>query len=216
MFKPELWQRIQQLTPMALVIKSFRAALIDDEDKDILDAPLLRSLFQFKKNFTGKQVFYLSNRQSISEIEIKIQDFERIKQLEESIPEPNKVSVYGTFDELKYSKQKVVLITEQGNINAVLKDETLFRRMLDFIGKELVINGMAHYKPNGKLSHIDISGFSEPGTNDKYFAKIPQALSVQQQIEFQLKERMSTNPFAALVGQWPGDEKWEEIINELD
>jgi len=216
-FRPELWGDLQQLTPMALVIKSFRSALIDSEDKDNLDKSLLQSLIKFKKNFTGKnQVFHLSNRQTVPEIELKIDDFKKIELLEENIPEPGKVSVLGTFDELKYSKQKVVLITHDGTINATVGDEALFLQMLEYVGKELTITGMAHYKPNGKLSFIEISNFSEPGKADKYFAKIPQALSVQQQIDYQLKERKSLNPFASIIGKWPGEESWEEIIHELD
>jgi anti-anti-sigma regulatory factor len=216
-FKPELWGDLQQLTPMALVIKSFRAALIDSEDKDILDKSLLKSLIKFKKNFSGKkQVFHLSNRQSVPEIDIKIDDFKKIELLEENIPEPNKVTVLGTFDELKYSKQKVVLVTLDGTINATVRDEALFLQMLEYVGKELTITGMAHYKPTGKLSFIEINSFSEPGKTDKYFAKIPQALTVQQQIDFQLKERRALNPFASIIGKWPGEETWQEIINELD
>jgi hypothetical protein len=216
-FKPDLWAEIQQLTPMALVIKSFRSALFDDEDKDNLDKELLKSLIKFKKNFVGKkQVFYMSNRQSIPEIEIKYEDFKKIENLEDSIPEPNKVTVYGAFDELKYLKQKVVLLTDKGSINATIKDEPLFSQMLEYIGQDLTITGMANYKPNGKLSFIEITGFAQPKTGDKYFSKIPQALTVQQQIDFQLKERKSVNPFASIIGKWPGDEKWEDIINELD
>jgi len=216
-FKPELWSEIQQLTPMALVIKSFRSAIVDSEDKENLDKNLLKSLIRFKKNFSGKNdVFFLSNRNTIPEIKLKYTDFKKIEQIEESIPEPNKVTVFGTFDELKYSKQKVVLLTENGNLNATIKDESVFLQMLDFVGKELTITGMAQYKPNGKLSFIEISGFSEPGKGDKYFSKIPQALTIQQQMDFQLKERKSVNPFAQIIGQWPGEEKWEDIIHDLD
>lgn len=216
-FRPDLWTDLQQLTPMALVIKSFRSALIESEEKDNLDKSLLKSLIKFKKNFSGKnQVFHLSNRQTVPEIEIKVEDFRKIELLEENIPEPSKVTVLGTFDELKYSKQKVVLVTADGVINATVPDEALFLQMLDFVGKELTITGMANYKPNGKLSYIEINNFAEPGKADKYFAKIPQALTVQQQIDFQLKERKSLNPFASLIGKWPGEESWEEVINELD
>ncbi|MFZ5430340.1 MAG: hypothetical protein ACOZDD_08915 [Bacteroidota bacterium] len=216
-FRPDLWFDLQQLTPMALVIKSFRSALIDSEDKDNLDKSLLKSLIKFKKNFSGKkQIFHLSNRQTVPEIEIKLEDFKKIELLQENTPEPSKVTVLGTFDELKYSKQKVVLVTADGVINASVPDEALFLQMLEYVGKELTITGMAHYKPNGKLSFIEVNNFSEPGKADKYFAKIPQALTIQQQIDFQLKERKSVNPFASLIGKWPGDESWEEVINELD
>ncbi len=61
LFKPS--EELLQLTPMALVIQSFRAALLDEEDKEDLDKPLLNTLLKFKKNFVSKnEVFYFSNR----------------------------------------------------------------------------------------------------------------------------------------------------------
>jgi hypothetical protein len=48
-FKPA--EELLQLTPMALVIQTFRSALIEEEDKDYLDKPLLKTLLKFKKNF---------------------------------------------------------------------------------------------------------------------------------------------------------------------
>jgi hypothetical protein len=69
MFKPT--EELLKLTPMALVIQTFRSALLDDEDKDNLDKPLLKTLLKFKKNFiSDNEVFFFSNRQSIPEIEI--------------------------------------------------------------------------------------------------------------------------------------------------
>jgi len=76
MFKPT--EELLKLTPMALVIQTFRSALLDDEDKDNLDKPLLKTLLKFKKNFVSdNEVFFFSNRQSIPEIEITKSDFRK-------------------------------------------------------------------------------------------------------------------------------------------
>ncbi len=135
-----------------------------------------------------------------------INDFEKIENLEESIPEPNKVIINGKLDEMKYSKAKLVLITDEGAVNAFSKDQSFIYGVKDFIGKDLTITGMAHYKPGGKLSFIEIQDFSEPGEKDKLFSRLPHAMNIQQQIVVELKSGKSKNPLADITGKWPGDE----------
>ncbi|MBU0559498.1 MAG: hypothetical protein KKG93_07980 [Bacteroidetes bacterium] len=215
LFRPTA--ELLKLTPMALVIQSFSAALKEDGDKDNLDKPLLKSLLKFKKNFvTNKEVFYLSNRNSIPGIEIKKEDFKKIESIEESIPAPSKVVINGKLDEMKYSKGKLVLITSKGNVNSFIKDKTLIEEVVAFMGKEITVSGVGHYKPSGQLSFVKIIEFSEPGKNDKIFSRTPVAMNVEQQILFQLKEGKKKNSLADIVGKWPGDESLEEILEELD
>ncbi|MGN6802891.1 MAG: hypothetical protein ACTHJN_13395 [Ginsengibacter sp.] len=214
-FKPA--EELLQLTPMALVIQTFRAALIEEEDKEYLDKPLLKTLLKFKKNFTNSnEVIYLSNRSSVPAIEVTVNDFNKIEDLEESIPEPNKVMINGKLDEMKYSKSKLVLITDQGPVNAFSKDASTIYSLKDYFGKELTITGMAHYKPGGKLSFIEIQDFTEPGEGDKVFSRLPHAMSVQQQIAFEMKSGKSKNPLKDITGQWPGDETLEDLLKLLD
>lgn len=214
-FKPA--EEILQLTPMSLVIQSFRSALLDEEDKENLDKPLLKTLLKFKKNFIGNnEIIYFSNRNTVPSVEVTLDDFTKIENLEESIPEPNKVIINGKLDEMKYSKSKLVLITEEGPVNAFSKEQSFILGVKDFIGKDLTVTGMAHYKPGGKLSFIEIQDFAEPGKNDKLFSRIPHAMNVQQQIEYQLKSGKSRNPLATITGKWPGEESLDDILKDLD
>src|SRR5690554_5161556 len=48
-FQPK--EEVLELTPMALVIRSFHAVLDEDNSNIDIDKPLLRSLVNFKKNF---------------------------------------------------------------------------------------------------------------------------------------------------------------------
>lgn len=214
-FKPA--EELLQLTPMSLVIQTFRAALIEEEDKDYLDKPLLKTLLKFKKNFTNaNEIIYFSNRSSVPAIEVTIDDFDKIEDLEESIPEPNKVIINGKLDEMKYSKSKLVLVTDQGPVNAFSKDASSIYSIKDYFGKELTITGMAHYKPGGKLSFIEIQDFAEPGESDKLFSRLPHAMSVQQQIAFEVRSGKSKNPLKEITGQWPGEESLEDLLKLLD
>ena len=214
-FKPA--EKILNHTPMALVIQSFRSALIDTEDKDELDKPLLNTLLKFKKNFiTDKEVFYFSNRGSIAEIEIMKSDFQKIEQLEESIPEPKKVIINGQLDEMKVSKNRLGLQTKEGLISVIANDSSIISGIVSFMGKEITISGMAHFKPSGSLSFVQIEEYFQPGKGDQVFSKKPVSMNAEQQVLFQLKQGKKRNPLKDITGLWPGEENLDDLLKMLD
>lgn len=199
-FRPK--EEVLELTPMALVIRSFHAAL-DEENSNIdIDKPLLRSLVNFKKNFiSDNEIFYLANRGSIAEVKLTKDIFKKIEVLEESIPEPQNVVIKGKLDEMKISKGRVGLLTEENKlINLMSKIDSDINDLLGFMGNEITVRGKAHYKPNGELSFVEIQDYNTPQEADKYFTSIPVAKNVQQQLFNVAKTKAKNNSFDALKG----------------
>ncbi|MCC6600947.1 MAG: hypothetical protein IT223_09775 [Crocinitomicaceae bacterium] len=215
LFKPT--EDLLKLTPMALVIQTFRSALLEDEDKDNLDKPLLKTLLKFKKNFiSDNEVFFFSNRQSIPEIEITKNDFKKIEYLDDSIPEPKKIIINGQLDEMKVSKNKLGLVTQDGFVNIFANDNTIIQGIVDYMGKDVTISGMAHFKPNGQLSYIEIQEYFEPGQKDSFYSRKPVSMNIEQQLLFQIKQGKKHNPLSAITGKWPGDESFDDLIKMLE
>jgi len=219
-FKPK--EQLLEATPMALVINSFHSALNENHNEADIDKPLLKSLISFKKNFiSDNEIIYLSNRSSVPEVKLTKTDFHKISLLEESIPEPNKVIVNGKLDEIKVSKGRLGLETENGLLTVITKSEAVLNTILEFIGKEITIKGMAHYKPNGQVSFVEVLEFGKPNAADKYFSKKPNAINAEQQLLFQAKQGKSTNSLAALEGIMGllkddiTDEQFKEILKDV-
>lgn len=220
LFKPK--EEILKLTPMALVIGSFHSALSDNKENIDLDKPLLKSLLSFKSNFiSDNEIFYLANRGTIAEVKITKDDFQKISIIEDSIPAPKKVIVNGQLDEMKISKGKLGLQTEQGFVNVFANETKFIERIVEFMGKEVTIAGMAHYKPNGQLSFIEIQDFNSPNPNDKFFSKKPTAISASQQLLFQTKQIKKGKSFQALkeisglLKDEINDEQFNEMIKDI-
>jgi hypothetical protein len=220
MYKPK--QEILRLTPMALVIQSFQAALSENSEEADLDKPLIKSLMSFKKNFiSDKEVFYFANRGEIAEVKLTKNDFQKIRLLEDSIPEPKKVIVNGLLDEMKFSKGKLGLLTDQGLVVVNNKDGSIIPQIVEFMGKEVTISGMAHYKPNGQLSFIEIKEFSKPGERDKFFSKKPSAMTTRQQLLLlskQIKKSTSLDSLKSISGLLKdeiSDEQFNEMIKDI-
>ena len=220
LFRPK--DEVLKLTPMALVIQSFHTALDDQSQLADIDKPLLRSLMNFKKNFiSGNEIFYLSNRGSVPEVKLTKEIFQKIEVLEDSIPDPQNVIVNGQLDEMKISKCRLGLKTEEGLVNLVVKEDAAIRRLVEFMGKDITIKGKAHYKPNGALSFVEIGEFNEPSGNDKYFSSIPNAVVSSQQVLFHIKETKKSNSFEALKGLSGllkddiDEDKFQEMIKDI-
>lgn len=220
MFKPK--EEVLELTPMALVINSFQTALSEVSEEADLDKPLLKSLMSFKKNFiSDNEVFYLANRGSIAEVRLTKDDFHKIGTLEDSIPEPKKVIVNGLLDEMKVSKGKLGLQTEQGFVNVFANDKYIIQSIAEYIGKDVTISGMAHYKPNGQLSFVEIQEFGEPNPTDKFFSKKPSAMTAHQQLLFQAKQTKKSSSLSALksisglLKDDINDEQFQEMLKDI-
>jgi len=220
MFKPR--EEVLQLTPMALVISSFQTAINDDSEDADLDKPLLKSLMSFKKNFiSDNEIFYMANRGTIAEVRLTKDDFQKIGLLEDRIPEPKKVIVNGQLDEMKVSKGKLGLQTEQGFVNVFANDKSIIENIVGFMGKEVTISGLAHYKPNGQLSFVEIQEYNEPGARDRFFSKKPTAMTAHQQLLFQAKQSKKSSSLSALksisglLNDEINDKEFEEMLEDI-
>lgn len=163
----------------------------------------------------------MANRGTLAEVRLKKDDFQKIGQLDDHIPEPSKVILNGQFDEMKVSKGKLGLQTEQGFVNIFANDKYIIENIVSFMSKEVTISGMAHYKPNRQLSFVEIQKYSEPGARDKFFSKKPTAMTAHQQLLFQAKKSKKSTSFSALksisglLKDEITDDQFEEMLKNI-
>jgi hypothetical protein len=213
-------QALNSLTPMALVIQSFTAALTDDEDKNLIDEPLIDELLRFKKFFnTDTERVLLTNRSTIPEVEFSRKEIDKIERLYKAIPKPQKTVVAGVIDEMKFSREQVVVTTTDNKKIVVIVAKELFQDLKEYFGLEIAINGLAHFKPGGQLSYVKMEGFGEVGKAAKMLSRKPDKITMQQEIAFQIREGKKRNPIDDIFGTWPGketDAEFEEMLKDLD
>jgi len=217
LYEPELTEALPNQTPIGLFVEAFKEALEVKDEYTYLDKPLLKKLKSFEKIFlSASETITFTNQGSLEPFELRKKDFKKINVLEESIPEPQEIIVNGVIDELKYTKSRVGIAIADGIVNGVLSDEIEPDSVSRFWGKKVTISGRAHYQPNGKISFVFIERLFEPSEADNYFSKGSLKETVEQQIQRQLKAHKGVNRLNEIVGQWPGDETIEEILNGLD
>lgn len=216
-FDTEILEKLPDQTPMSLVVESFNDALDYNEGNSHLDKPLLKRLKSFEKVFISSDEFVsIANQGSIPELTLRKKDFKKIQTLEESIPEPQEIIINGIVDELKYSKSRISVATDEGMVSGILSDDFEPAEISKYWGKKLTIAGTAHYLPGGRMSFLFIERIFEPTEADKYFSRTSKKETTEQQILRQQKQLKHANHLSEIVGEWPGDESIDEILNALD
>lgn len=213
--KSELDHLMAQETGMSLIIKSFQEAIIEEDDEH-LDKPLLKDMRKLQELLlSDRDSLTISNGTAASSITLSKEEFEKLQLLDEKTPEPERVMLIGKLDVLEHAKARVKIMTDEGMATGLLTESVKEGDIKQYWGKELVISGTAHYRPNGKLSYVQIDKISEPTHKDPLFRQLPKSESVEQQIERQLKEGKKANPLNQLIGQWPGDESLDDLLEML-
>lgn len=203
LFKQEIINRLPTQTPMTLVIETFSDALNLDSEGELLDKNLLKNLQNFKKVFINNaQILQFSNRGSLPEVKLSVQDFGRFRQIEDKIPSPQLVVISGVVEELKFSKAKVTFIPDQGRpFTGFLGEGVPTAEMAKYWGQKVTIKGVAHFRPNGKMAFVEIEKVSQSTLVDDYFSRAPKRETAQQQLERQiLQKHKQGNPLREFAG----------------
>src|SRR5690606_720973 len=105
-------ETLETLTPMALVIKSFTAALREDDDKNLIDEPLIDELIKFKKFLTtNPATILLADGIANPAIEVSRKEIDTVERLYNSIASAQKTVVAGLIYEMKSSREQMILTT---------------------------------------------------------------------------------------------------------
>lgn len=216
-FNPTILDELPNLTPVSLVMNTFRGVLEQDKDYEWVDKPLLKKLSDFKGLFLNDlETIQFSNRGSVPELILKKNDFDKINSIQESIPEAQFAVISGKLDTLKYSASRILVETNEGFVNGILSEDISTDDISKYWGKDITLTGTAHYKPNGRLSFIEVERIFPMEESNVFFNKIPKTESIELQIKRQLSEKKHFNYLSEIVGQWPGEESFEEILTQLD
>lgn len=216
-FNHALLEELSQMTPFSLVMSTFRGVLEKEDNYEWIDKPLLNKLYDFKSLFLSEvEQIQFSNRGSIPELTLKEVNFEKIKQLEEKIPNPKNVVISGRLDMIKFSTSRVSIETLEGFIQGIFSGPIEISDLRAYVGEDITVTGMGHFRSNGRLSFIEIERLVDPGKVNSIFSKIPKSETIEQQIKRQVGEKRHFNHLPDIIGKWPSDESLEDILTQID
>lgn len=191
-------------------------SIIDGDAEDVVaDRALLDTCVRFARasgdRFEGIQLGGLRGRQL--PLVIRPDHIPRIERLRDDTPPPQAARVAGSLDTISASRTDVILNLKDGTrVPARLEDHDP-DALKELFGRSVVISGMAHYRPSGRLLMVVVDAISEAGTGDQIFEAAPVArrrLPVNTSVV-----QDESSGVSAFFGTWPGEETEEELLEAL-
>lgn len=157
-----------------------------------------------------------SRKESANETKITTEVIAAATQLRQATPPPRRVKIAGAFDMIRVSDKVFELLLPDGQrVRAVwAKDEVI--GLGKFLSRDVVIEGVAVYRPSGTLLRVDTTAIAPATNHDRnLFAQLPLP-SAPASIAAKQKPQTSTTGINAIWGIWPGEESDEELLDSVE
>lgn len=211
----EINQDISKQTAIDLFGQVLAAVVEGDADDVVADRALLDTCVRFARvsggGFEGVQLEGLRGRDE--PLVITPAHVPMIELLRDETPLPQAARVAGALDTISASSSDVVLKLKDGTKLPARMEDHDPDALRELFGKLVVVSGIAHYRPSGRLLLLDVESISEAGAGDRIFEVIPAARRHFPVVTPVAQDESSG--VAAIFGTWPGEESDDELLEAL-
>ena len=134
--------------------------------------------------------------------------------LSKQTPPSRRVRLCGKLDMLGVSRKVMGLYLEDGTLVTALWNTEDFAGLAGYLDKDVVIEGLAVFRPSGRLLRIDADAIDSAGSRDSYFSVLPLPGVVDYAAA--LRVRPGSSPYKDLLGMIPGEESDEEFLKAIE
>ncbi len=133
--------------------------------------------------------------------------------LRKQTPPSRRARLCGKLDMLGVSRKVMGLYLEDGTPVTALWNAGDFAGLAGFLGKDVLIEGLAVFRPSGRLLRIDADAIGAAGEGDAYFSALP--LPDAMDYTAAVRTRPGASPYKDLLGMIPGEETDEEFLRAV-
>jgi hypothetical protein len=126
-------------------------------------------------------------------------------------PPARRVRLCGRLDLLGVSKRVLGLYLEDGAAVTAVWTIEGFVDLATFLDKQVVIEGLAEFRPSGTLLRVDADAIRDAGAGDASFSTLPLPEVRRNYQKAALTVRPGQKPYTSIFGLIPGEESDEEF-----
>lgn len=218
-FAGELFDDPNRAATEATAIELFGevlASVLDGEaDAVMADRALLDSCVRFARvgsgSVDGIRLEGLRGRDA--PLVVTPADVPAIERLRDETPAPQATRVAGQLDTISASRADVTLTLRDGTKLPALMEGREPERLKELWGKQVVVSGLAQYRPSGRLLRVLVESIALAGPADSMFEVMPRARATLPVAVTEAQDEASG--VSAFFGTWPGDESDDELLEAL-
>lgn len=208
-------ERLGERTAIDLFGQVLSALIEGPRDQVAADRPLLEGCARFVQvsgaGFEGLSLDGLSGRSR--PLMLRPSEAAGIERLRDETPPPQAVRVAGVLDTVSVSRTDVVIRLAKGIRVPGRLHEHDVEALRSYLGKEVVVSGLAHFRPSGQLSIVHVEALQPARPEDRIFRSVPVAPKrrwVQEPMGSADSEGVS-----GFFGTWPGEETEADLFEAL-
>ncbi|WP_263788827.1 hypothetical protein [Salinibacter grassmerensis] len=211
-------------TALTLLGDALDDVFADDRESPRYDSGVLSAIESFQRVIENGETLRLRNKNT-GEVAFDVNrtHIQQAQRLKQKTPPPFSVVLSGRLDVIEYSQRSFKLKTETGDtIQGVVQSTEIGAEKLgDLWGKEVTVQGQAHFTPAGSLRFVDARALRSAQTGDDFFkqsrTEIEEEASEKQPLsERDLSQFDAGADIKKIRGTWPGDESIDDILSALD
>lgn len=213
----QLWEMGPKADETAFDLLS--AALIDvrqlANDSARFDYALLHRFSRYRR-FLGKGLDSISLPDTETPSVIDAELSAAAESLYRQTPPARRVRVSGRLDMLGVSKRVLGLFLENGTPLTALWTGEQFTDLAKFLDQQVLIEGMAQYRPSGSLLRVDAEAIAEATSGDSFFSVVPQPETRRDYVPEVVRVRPSQTPYTTIFGFVPPEESDEDFAAAVE
>jgi len=123
-----------------------------------------------------------------------------------------RVRISGRLDQLSVSKRSIRLVLDNGTSVTCVWIGDEFVDLAPFLDRVVAVEGIARFRPSGKLVNIHANAIREASRSDAAFSALPlreRRRNYQREIA---SVKSGQKPFDTIFGMIPGEESDEDFI----
>lgn len=208
-------------TAITVWAKSYKDAVKEKYESEIVDRGLLSSMISFKdylNKYADSIILDSPIDKEISNINVDIKNLRKVEKLTIATPEPKVLIVSGLVNVIEHISSRFTINLDngekiQGEIDKNYIDQ---EKMRNFWGKRVTMRGTAEFRPNGKIRFIRTDFIKEYEEKEIVFKDYLIQQNPKLFIEEAKKLYSKSSPLKEIWNKWTGDETIEEILSDLN
>lgn len=187
-------------------------AITGDRDDVVADRALLDACIRFAKvaGSSGEGIRIDGLHADVSSVVVTKAHIPHLELLRDQTPSPQAVRVAGTLETISASRPEIALKLKDGTRVPARTEEHDPETLRVLFGRKVVVSGIAHFRPSGRVLKLDVELIEESTAGDALFESAPVARELRP-VAAELAQDESSG-VAAIFGTWPGDESEEELL----
>lgn len=203
---------------LSIFAETFEQTLRGDEDSDLQDPSLLKTLADFSKLFRSGidrvEMRDLSPRTPRT-VDLQPDRLDKLERLWRMTPPSQSVRLAGRLDSIRQSDRTLSLVLASGETLRAIAVGVEPLDLAAYFGENVLILGVAVFRPSGSVLRIEVEDVERVSGDIGIWSRMPVPLfgAIDRRTLYQPQgPRSGIN---ALIGRWPGPESEAEVLELL-